>query len=127
MPPLSSAAPVVPACFRYVGVNAGEVMAAYLYASTGKNTGQRPNELGPQDILAMRDLVGDPRKRETRDSGARRGGFLVRDDPHAAVECGGQGRVPGRRAAAAVGAAAEVGEVAPRRSARRPAGDRLHV
>lgn len=42
------------ALWGYVGVNAGEVMAAYLYASTGKKTGQRPNELGPQDILALR-------------------------------------------------------------------------
>lgn len=43
------------ALWGYVGVNAGEVMAAYLYASTGKKTGQRPNELGPQDILALRN------------------------------------------------------------------------
>ena len=42
------------ALWGYVGVNAGEVMAAYLYASSGKKTGQRPNERGPQDILLLR-------------------------------------------------------------------------
>jgi transposase len=42
------------ALWGYVGVNAGEVMAAYLYASSGKKTGQRPNERGPQDILVLR-------------------------------------------------------------------------
>jgi transposase len=42
------------ALWGYVGVNAGEVMAAYLYVSSGKKTGQRPNERGPQDILSLR-------------------------------------------------------------------------
>jgi transposase len=42
------------ALWGYVGVNAGEVMAAYLYVSSGKKTGQRPNERGPEDILALR-------------------------------------------------------------------------
>ena len=30
-------------------------MAAYLYASTGKKTGQKPGELGPEDMLANRE------------------------------------------------------------------------
>ena len=30
-------------------------VAAYLYASTGKKTGQKPGELGPQDMLANRE------------------------------------------------------------------------
>jgi hypothetical protein len=42
------------ALWGYVGVNAHEVMAAYLYVSSGKKLGQRPNERGPQDILALR-------------------------------------------------------------------------
>ncbi len=42
------------ALWGYVGVNAGEVLAAYLYVSSGKKTGQRPNERGPEDILALR-------------------------------------------------------------------------
>lgn len=43
------------ALWGYVGVNADEVVAAYLYVSTGKATGQRPGELGPQDMLALRE------------------------------------------------------------------------
>ena len=43
------------ALWGYVGVNAGDVIAAYLYMSTGKATAQRPGELGPQDILALRE------------------------------------------------------------------------
>jgi len=35
----------------YVG---GETVAAYLYTSTGKKLGQRPGELGPEDVLALR-------------------------------------------------------------------------
>jgi transposase len=42
------------ALWGYVGVNASEVMAAYLYVSSGKAVGQQPNERGPQDILALR-------------------------------------------------------------------------
>jgi transposase len=42
------------ALWGYVGVNANEVMAAYLYVSSGKKVGQRPDERGPQDILALR-------------------------------------------------------------------------
>jgi transposase len=42
------------ALWGYVGVNANEVMAAYLYVSSGKKVGQRPNERGPHDILALR-------------------------------------------------------------------------
>jgi len=43
------------ALWGYVGVNVGEVVAAYLYVSTGKATGQRPGELGPQDMLDLRE------------------------------------------------------------------------
>jgi transposase len=43
------------ALWGYVGVNAGEVIAAYLYTSTGKATGQQPGELGPQDMLGLRE------------------------------------------------------------------------
>jgi transposase len=43
------------ALWGYVGVNAGDVSAAYLYMSTGKATAQRPGELGPQDMLDLRE------------------------------------------------------------------------
>lgn len=43
------------ALWGYVGVNASEIIAAYLYASTAKATGQRVGELGPQDMLALRE------------------------------------------------------------------------
>jgi transposase len=43
------------ALWGYVGVNASEIVAAYLYASTAKATGQRAGELGPQDMLALRE------------------------------------------------------------------------
>jgi hypothetical protein len=36
-------------------VNPGDVIAAYLYMSTGKATSQRPGELGPQDMLDLRE------------------------------------------------------------------------
>jgi hypothetical protein len=39
------------ALWGYVG---DENVAAYLYASTGKKTGQKPGELGPEDMLANR-------------------------------------------------------------------------
>jgi len=39
------------ALWGYVG---DENVAAYLYTSTGKKSGQRPNELGPEDMLAQR-------------------------------------------------------------------------
>jgi len=42
------------ALWGYVGVNASEVIAAYLYTSTGKATGQLAGELGPQDMLDLR-------------------------------------------------------------------------
>ena len=42
------------ALWGYVGVNANEVVAAYHYVSTLKKTGQRANELGPEDMLALR-------------------------------------------------------------------------
>jgi transposase len=42
------------ALWGYVGVNAGEVIAAYLYVATGKKLGERENELGPEDVLALR-------------------------------------------------------------------------
>ena len=43
------------ALWGYVGVNANEIVAAYLYVSSGKATGQQPGELGPQDMLGLRD------------------------------------------------------------------------
>jgi transposase len=43
------------ALWGYVGVNANEIVAAYLYVSTGKATGQQPGEFGPQDMLGLRD------------------------------------------------------------------------
>jgi len=43
------------ALWGYVGVNAGEVIAAYLYTSTGKATAQQSGELGPQDMLGLRE------------------------------------------------------------------------
>jgi transposase len=43
------------ALWGYVGVNANEIVAAYLYVSSGKATGQRPGELGPQDMLDLRE------------------------------------------------------------------------
>ena len=42
------------ALWGYVGVNANEVVAAYLYVSSGKKIGQRLNERGPHDILLLR-------------------------------------------------------------------------
>ena len=45
------------ALWGYVGVNADEVVAAYLYMSTGKAKADedKPGELGPQDVLALRE------------------------------------------------------------------------
>jgi transposase len=42
------------ALWGYVGVNEGEVVAAYHYVSTGKATGQHANEMGPADMLDLR-------------------------------------------------------------------------
>ena len=42
------------ALWGYVGVNANEIVAAYLYVSTGKATGQQPGEFGPHDMLGLR-------------------------------------------------------------------------
>ena len=42
------------ALWGYVGVNGAEVIAAYQFASTLKATGQRADELGPEDMLALR-------------------------------------------------------------------------
>lgn len=39
----------------YVGANADETIAAYLYTSTGKKLAQQPNEMGPEDVLALRE------------------------------------------------------------------------
>jgi transposase len=33
----------------------GDEVAAYVYASTGKQLGQKPGEMGPQDILSLRE------------------------------------------------------------------------
>jgi hypothetical protein len=43
------------ALWGYVGVNADETIAAYLYTSTGKKTAQRPGEMGPEEMLALRE------------------------------------------------------------------------
>lgn len=43
------------ALWGYVGVNEADTIAAYLYCSTGKKTAQRSNELGPEDMLSLRD------------------------------------------------------------------------
>jgi len=43
------------ALWGYVGVNATDTIAAYLYCSTGKKTAQRPNEMGPEEMLSLRD------------------------------------------------------------------------
>lgn len=42
------------ALWGYVGVSGDETVAAYLYNSTGKKVGQKPGEMGPEDVLAMR-------------------------------------------------------------------------
>ena len=39
----------------YVGVNAAETIAAYLYTSTGKKVAQEKGEMGPEDVLALRE------------------------------------------------------------------------
>jgi transposase len=39
----------------YVGVNAAEKIAAYLYTSTAKKNAQLPGEMGPEDVLSLRD------------------------------------------------------------------------
>jgi transposase len=39
----------------YVGVNEGETIAAYLYTSTGKKVAQQSGEMGPEDVLALRE------------------------------------------------------------------------
>lgn len=43
------------ALWGYVGVNAAETVAAYLYVSTAKKRGQHAGELGPEDMLDLRD------------------------------------------------------------------------
>jgi transposase len=43
------------ALWGYVGVNADETIAAYHYVSTGKKTGQREHEMGPEDMLGLRE------------------------------------------------------------------------
>lgn len=39
----------------YVGANPAEVIAAYLYTSTAKKNAQLPGEMGPEDVLALRE------------------------------------------------------------------------
>ena len=63
----------------YVGDNNGELTALYLYASTGKKTGQREGELGPEDMLARR--VG----RTVADASSLFDASFKRDD---LIECG---------------------------------------
>lgn len=58
LPVLDSRAPGgkrIGALWGYVGVNAADTIAAYLYCSTGKKTAQRSNEMGPEDVLSLRD------------------------------------------------------------------------
>jgi transposase len=58
LPVLDSSAPGgkrIGALWGYVGVNAADTIAAYLYCSTGKKTAQRANELGPEDMLSLRE------------------------------------------------------------------------
>jgi len=43
------------ALWGYVGVNATDTFAAYLYTTTGKKVAQQPNEMGPQDMLGLRE------------------------------------------------------------------------
>jgi transposase len=43
------------ALWGYVGVNAADTVAAYLYVSTAKKIGQQAGELGPEDMLGLRD------------------------------------------------------------------------
>jgi hypothetical protein len=43
------------ALWGYVGVNADETTAAYHYVSTGKKTGQPEYEMGPEDMLGLRE------------------------------------------------------------------------
>lgn len=42
------------ALWGYVGVNETEIIAAYHYVSTLKKSGQLANEMGPEDMLALR-------------------------------------------------------------------------
>jgi hypothetical protein len=46
----------------YVGVTGGEVIAAYLYVASGKKTGQRDNETGHENVLALRTGCSSPRR-----------------------------------------------------------------
>lgn len=39
----------------YVGTDGTTATAAYVYTSTGKKVGQKPGELGPEDVLARRE------------------------------------------------------------------------
>ncbi len=39
----------------YVGDNISDKVAAYIYASTAKAVGQQPGEMGPEDILSLRE------------------------------------------------------------------------
>lgn len=43
------------ALWGYVGVNEDHTIAAYLYTSTGKAKAQEPGELGPQNMLDLRE------------------------------------------------------------------------
>lgn len=51
----SSAGIKLGSLWGYVGVQGEVRMALYLYASTGKKTAQRPGELGPEDMLSLRE------------------------------------------------------------------------
>lgn len=67
------------ALWGYVGVNPGGQTALVLYASTAKKNGQRPGELGPADVLALRTGPTVADASNTFDSSFKR---------EALIECG---------------------------------------
>jgi hypothetical protein len=40
---------------KRIGTSGATSVAAYVYATTGKKVGQKPGEMGPEDILALRE------------------------------------------------------------------------
>jgi len=63
----------------YVGVDGEESTALYLYCSTGKAKGQRPEEMGPEDMLALREGFTVADASSLFDAGFKR---------HGITECG---------------------------------------
>lgn len=60
----------------YVGVDGDVSTALYLYCSTGKAKGQRPDELGPDDMLAMRQGFTVADASSLFDAGFKRPGII---------------------------------------------------